>query len=253
MKRRGMGKGMGSGYRNLAIRDPMVHSMSAKGIKTSVPMYARTVKTKIYTFDELDEDVQRKIIADNSDINVFNGLLGVGIYIQDFVDEGNKLGFEFSSDDVRWSILYRDSYVEINTRDLKINMEKFFGKKTIDMLEKKYDAELDYEFNTMKVGSWTDYLGGGMASGKKVSDADSVFQIKFLEYGGKSGDLIVPEKVKEKIQEKAYAKFDKLVEMSKKTFIDLEDEYIYQTSEEAIKDTLIANNYEFTKDGKMWG
>lgn len=34
-KRRGMGKGQGMGYKNLAPRDPLVHSLSRKGVKTA--------------------------------------------------------------------------------------------------------------------------------------------------------------------------------------------------------------------------
>ena len=34
MMRKGLGKGLGSGYYNIAPRDPMVHSLSAKGVKT---------------------------------------------------------------------------------------------------------------------------------------------------------------------------------------------------------------------------
>jgi len=34
MKRRGLGKGLGKGYKNLVPRDPLIHGLSAKGVKT---------------------------------------------------------------------------------------------------------------------------------------------------------------------------------------------------------------------------
>lgn len=35
MRRRGLGKGLGKGYKNLVTRDPFIHGLSAKGIKLS--------------------------------------------------------------------------------------------------------------------------------------------------------------------------------------------------------------------------
>jgi len=42
MRRKGMGKGLGTGYKNLVIADPYVHSLSAKGVKTCVRMKPKT-------------------------------------------------------------------------------------------------------------------------------------------------------------------------------------------------------------------
>jgi hypothetical protein len=38
MKRKGLGKGLGRGYKNIVPRDPYVHSLSAKGVKTQDPV-----------------------------------------------------------------------------------------------------------------------------------------------------------------------------------------------------------------------
>lgn len=39
MKRKGLGKGLGRGYKNIVPRDPFIHGLSAKGVKTfNVPM-----------------------------------------------------------------------------------------------------------------------------------------------------------------------------------------------------------------------
>jgi len=37
MKRRGLGKGLGKGYKNIVPRDPYIHGLSAKGVKTFDP------------------------------------------------------------------------------------------------------------------------------------------------------------------------------------------------------------------------
>lgn len=38
MRRKGLGYGKGRGYFNLTLRDPVIHSLSAKGVKTYVPV-----------------------------------------------------------------------------------------------------------------------------------------------------------------------------------------------------------------------
>ena len=58
MRRKGMGLGRGQGYKNISLRDPLVHSLSAKGVKQKKP-----ILTNISTFKL--KDVTPKIIPDN--------------------------------------------------------------------------------------------------------------------------------------------------------------------------------------------
>jgi len=72
--RRGLGVGLGKGYKNLVPRDPFVHGLSAKGVKTvNIPRYISTQKTinakprkKVIGFPTvsiLDEDSFNKLFA----------------------------------------------------------------------------------------------------------------------------------------------------------------------------------------------
>jgi len=45
VKRRGLGKGLGKGYKNLVTKDPYIHGLSAKGIKSKLP---QVIKKKDY-------------------------------------------------------------------------------------------------------------------------------------------------------------------------------------------------------------
>ena len=52
MKRRGLGKGLGMGYKNIAPLDSHIHSLSAKGVKTQSLIMTR----KAYADISLDEE-----------------------------------------------------------------------------------------------------------------------------------------------------------------------------------------------------
>lgn len=47
VKRKGLGKGLGKGYKNIVMKDPMVHSLSAKGIKQKVDLFPLPIQTAI--------------------------------------------------------------------------------------------------------------------------------------------------------------------------------------------------------------
>jgi len=61
--RRGLGKGLGIGYKNLIPIDPFIHSLSAKGVKTrlkcpmarSIPKEIKTPTVEILSDKEFDE------------------------------------------------------------------------------------------------------------------------------------------------------------------------------------------------------
>lgn len=67
MKRKGLGKGLGRGYRNLVYKDPYVHSMSARGMKTYTKdnflKKLRPLKTKTQHWDLTQYIVNRADIS----------------------------------------------------------------------------------------------------------------------------------------------------------------------------------------------
>jgi len=238
MKRRGMGKGLGTGYKNLVMADPYVHSLSAKGVKSYTKLNARTVveKFKVYKFDELPTETQEKLLDKYREVNV-EDTWWADSDIDYLKEEASKLGFDFDAKDVEWAILSRDSKVGVTSKAISIDFEKILGKKMIADLEKKYDAEMDYEWLPRLVGNFSPY---------------EVLEIKFREYGGKSGRKIVPERVKEQIKDKVYKNLDEFISLTKQTYKDLIESYEYQTSDEAVKDMLENNYGEFTVDGKPY-
>jgi hypothetical protein len=68
MKRKGLGKGLGQGYRNLVLSDPLVHRLSRLGVKTKPVTFTQrykrgdgsTSKLKI-TIERLKPDVVKEI------------------------------------------------------------------------------------------------------------------------------------------------------------------------------------------------
>ena len=56
MKRKGLGKGRGMGYKNIVPRDPYIHSLSARGVKSYMPMQNMKLKamghSKMFKIDK---------------------------------------------------------------------------------------------------------------------------------------------------------------------------------------------------------
>jgi hypothetical protein len=60
MQRKGMAIGKGSGYYNIAPKDPMIHSLSAKGVKTKMPLVRTFKKTLKAEGDKLTPEEQKR-------------------------------------------------------------------------------------------------------------------------------------------------------------------------------------------------
>jgi len=63
-QRKGMGIGLGKGYKNMIVTDPIVHSLSAKGIKKKRRLFNNPYKKDIYNFGKLPTETKRGAIRD---------------------------------------------------------------------------------------------------------------------------------------------------------------------------------------------
>jgi len=164
----------------------------------------RTVRTKVYKFNELSEAAQQVAIQKNCDINVDyqwwefikEDAKQAGIIISSFdIDRGNYCEIGFSESAEAAAHLIIDSHGE--TCETYKTAENYL-KQRDELIDTAPRDENDLDCN--------------------LADLDNEFKESI------SGD---------------YLKI-------------LRDEYEYQTSEEAIKETLIANEYEFTAEGKQF-
>jgi hypothetical protein len=151
----------------------------------------RTIKFKVYTFDELVVDAQQNAIEDNSDINVdYN-------WWNTTYDDAEDVGLKLTGFDLERNKHASGNFIT-NAKDCA---EKIIGK---------HGNECDTYLVAQAYLSKTD-----------IEDEDEHDE-RFLR------NILW-----------AYANM-------------LEKECEYLQTENAIRETLIANSYEFTKDGKMY-
>ncbi len=171
---------------------------------------------KVYKVDELPEDIQQKILENYADINV---------------------NFDW------WDSMYEDAknvLLRIDGFDLARN--RHCTGNFIEYAEdtaKKIIAEHGESCETW--GTATNYLTERAELVKKYSDGVSVYDY--------DNDQEKIDADYDNDQEKIDAEF--LRSILEDYSIMLQKEYEYKTSEEAIIETLKANDYDFTVDGKI--
>jgi len=223
--RKGLGKNLGMGYKNLAPMDSHIHSLSAKGCKTK-NLYARKIveQYKVYKFDELSKEVQEKVLEKHSNINVDYDWWDF-VY-EDYDEKLEKMGF--ISPDKSFSGFW--SQGDGASFSAGVDVEKYLkSKKLGNKYKKVINAFNDGTFST-KIVTRGNYSHSGTMSDETYNTMDN----EGLGY-----------EVSEMILKDAKDMADKL-------YKDLEKEYDGLTSEESIKDTLEANEYEFKADGSMY-
>lgn len=163
----------------------------------------KTIRTKVYSFNELSEEAKEKAINHYYDINVFfewwestyEDANNIGLKITGFdIDRGNycKGEFALSAHEVAANII-RDHGDICNTYK---TAQSFID--TVNEIQLKYDELEGYEYEN------------------EMMEAEEEFLQSLLE---------------------DYR-------------IILKNEFEYLTSEEAVKEAIISNDYHFTKDGK---
>lgn len=158
----------------------------------------RTIKFKVYTFEELVVDAQQNAIEDNSDINVDHDWWGVTY------DDAEDIGLKLTGFDLERNKHASGSFVT-NAKDCA---EKIIAKH-------------GNECDTYSLA--TGYLAGYDNISNEIED--------------ETFEELDEEFLKQILS--AYANI-------------LEKECEYLQTEQAIRETLIANSYEFTKQGKLF-
>ena len=172
-----------------------------------------TTKTVVYKFDELDKQQRQEAIENLYDINVDHDWWD-GVY-----DDAANVGIKITSFDIdRGSYCNGDIYCILDTAE-------------------KIIEEHGEHCETHKTAA--DYLESRAELVKKHSD-------------GKNLDIVAEDNEYDFDNE-----CDDLDEEFKKSILEdyrimLSNEYDYLTGKEAIIDTIQANDYDFTADGKLF-
>lgn len=192
-----------------------------------------TVTTTVYEFKELSDDVQEKVIENLWDINVdyewwdYDCLMHITdneienmkltSIEESFLDRNSLFNSTIQAFDID-----RDNFIQM---DIEVNDEEIF-RKFLGISEKLWD-NCYYEFSS-GTGRYSD-------THMEITENDP------SEDEFTTDDITVIERADDIINEKI---LDALW--------NLRETYEYLTSREAIVETIEANEYEFTKSGRIY-
>lgn len=192
----------------------------------------RTITTTVYSFDELSKEAQAKAIDAYRYLNVdYDGWHDP--ILEDARDRLESMGYE--EPEVRYSGFSSQGDGASFTAgvDLVAWMKRH-------KLGNKYRAL----FNAAKDGSASATVD--QSDGHYYHQYTMTVDLRVTEYGGPAHDF-------EKVDEQAGKVEALLLEEARDTaasiYEDLENEYTYQTTDEAVTEGIRANDYEFTEDG----
>ena len=177
----------------------------------------RTIETKVYLFNELDEQTKEKAIRNNYDIAIQDD------WYHFTKHDLKEVGIELRSFDID-----RGSYAEIHIDYLFNTCEKIIKSHGENSDTYKIAERYIKEYNSIqeKIDALNDY---------DTDDTDDEYQDKLMQCDEDLDDL-----------DGEYQK-----EFSEEVLSMLRQEYEHMTSEEYIIDMFEANEYEFTAEGKI--
>ena len=169
----------------------------------------RTIETNVYTFDELSEDMQEKVIENLYDINV---------------------SYDW------WQSIYEDA-ANIGLKITSFDLDR----------RRHADGELNFAANEVAANIFLEH-GGDCDTYKTAQAFMKEWEPLFAEYMDETGEKYESAVIEGELQDLESEFLQSLLEDYS---IMLQKEFEYLQSEEAIKETIEANEYEFTVDGKL--
>lgn len=165
----------------------------------------RTIRTKVYKFDELSKEAQQTVIDKMYDINVSYD------WWESTYDDANEIGFKITGFDIdRGS--YCDGEFQLSAHEVAANIIRDHGA----MCETYKTAQTFLDgVNSIEATDGEEY-----GEGEEYEDKMMELEEEFLK------------------------------SLCEDYLTMLRQDYEYQTSDEAIKETIEVNEYEFTKDGR---
>lgn len=192
----------------------------------------RTEQIKVYTFDELSSEAQKTVLERFSDINVnFDWWEYI---LEEAASKLQKLGLKGVDKDNIGFNLGRGAHTSIPLTKAHIQFTSQEGVEYYASLQEgiKQFGAFYTEFPSM---------------GWRTSEIRPWVEEVVLKDG-----TVLDEDIPQKHIDRVYEQYSKALEVLKDTHKRLEEDYEYNISEEAIKDTLVANDFEFLEDGRIY-
>lgn len=198
---------------------------------------ARTIRTKVYQFNELSNEAKQVAIEWANSVN-----LNTDDFDEFIKEEFTENEDFFTIDKVYYSGFWSQGdgamfeYSGIN---------KDFINTIIDGLKIP-----NWKKNVLKHCIYVS--GNGRQSGHYYHENSCSHNIYIESDNGAQNYTNIENLIELYSSEIEEAIIDKYKDLARELYKTLETEYEYQTSEESISETIIANEYEFTKDGNRF-
>ena len=169
----------------------------------------RTIKTNVYTFDELSEDMQEKAIENLYDINI---------------------SFDW------WESTYEDA-ANVGLKITSFDLDR----------HRHANGQINFAANEVAANIFREH-GGGCGTYKTAEAFMDEWEPLFAEYMDETGEKYESRETESELQDLESEFLKNLLEDYS---IMLQNEFEYLQSDEAVKGTIEANEYEFTVDGEL--
>ena len=175
----------------------------------------RTIEIKAFQFDELDSQTQEKVIENNRTINV-----------------DIDFWYECELDNYKYELNIKVNQFDIYRRIINITIEDSFesAQKIVNFFGKESSI-----VKTAKIF---------------IKDRDSLVK-KYGEGNDKEGYSVKEEYWSEYDEEIEYLEEEFRREIAEEILSMLTSQYEYEISDDGVKETILANEYEFTEEGEM--
>jgi hypothetical protein len=196
-----------------------------------------TIEKKLYNFNELSNEVQQKVIEKNYDINVNDD------YWFEYIIEDFKENEYFDIENVYFSGFYSQgdgAMFEYSGIKEKL-FNEFLDTLNLSPLRKDIISNNIYIYASGKQK--------GHYYHENSCSHDTNFNIDNFNWLRHERTYKALENIL--IDFEGYV-IEKYKDICRNLYRTLEEEYNYQTSEEAIIETIEANEYEFEEDGKIY-
>jgi len=230
------------------VRKSRDQSAKTQGVrlKRSDGSRIKKVEFKVWKFDDASPELQEKILEKNRDIN-----LGFDNYWAEYdgliYDKKTKLADYdvFNNYSKKYYELDQGQYIQFP--DLEIKDDKKLAKMLgiPESLRKKIDFRFKSEReNTTKI-EFVDYEWNGQID---IEESYSDYKEPLYAEAQYSGEAKPLTEKEFNVLGKASEKWD---DMMNDALRSLSDSYDYQSSDEGVKETLEANEYEFDEEGNI--
>jgi hypothetical protein len=201
---------------------------------------SKTIRTKVYQFNELSEDAKQKAIQSFEDINVFSDWWD-SVYT-DFEELCKTIGIDVDLKKTYFNGFYSQGSGSAFTADINVK-ECLQGIKAEKWKEYAPLENLKFYDVTKNLLRIAPYCWANIRTSNRETSVKCETDMQTC--GGDSNVAAEFENLEDFLQDVADT-------LNHWLYTSLEKEYEYLTSEKAIAETIQANEYFFTKDGKQF-